>query len=91
METAIGAHLVRSTGPNFAVRYWRERDDEVDYVVRSGRNVAAIEVASGRVHGRSGLDAFARRFGKAQLLLVGPDGIGIEEFLLNEPSELIRG
>lgn len=90
VETAIGAHLVGSTGPRFAVQYWRERDDEVDYVVRSGRSLAAIEVGSGRGHGRSGLNAFTRRFGKAQLLVVGPDGIGTEEFLLKDPSQLIR-
>ena len=28
--------------------YWRERDQEVDFVVRSGRRLMAIQVKSGR-------------------------------------------
>lgn len=91
VETAVGAHLFASTGPHFEVQYWRERDREVDYVIRAGRKVAAIEVASGRgPHGRSGLEAFTRRFGQAQLLMIGPDGIGLEELLLSDPAKLIR-
>jgi Holliday junction resolvase-like predicted endonuclease len=34
---------------------WRDGDREVDFVVRSGQEVVAIEVKSGTGDGRSGL------------------------------------
>lgn len=55
----------------------------MDFVVRTGRAVTAIEVKSGR--GRDthpGLAAFADAFKPARKLLVGGDGIPVEEFLL---------
>ena len=44
------------------VYYWRERNREVDFVVRAGRAVVAIEVKSGRAPGRpAGLAAGRQR------------------------------
>ena len=57
---------------------------EVDFVVRAGRALTAIEVKSGR--GRDthpGLAAIAAAFRPTRTLLVGGDGIRPEEFLLN--------
>ena len=51
--------------------------------MRAGRAVTAIEVKSGR--GRDthpGLAAFADTFKSTRKLLVGGDGIPVEEFLL---------
>jgi hypothetical protein len=52
-------------------------------VVRRGRAVAAIEVKSGGA-GRHhpGLAAFADEFKPTRTLLVGGEGIALEEFLL---------
>ena len=62
--------------------YWRERSREVDFVVRAGKTVTAIEVKSGRVQNSfPGLAAFGAAFPRARKLLVGGDGIAIDEFL----------
>lgn len=83
-ESAVGAHLVnRTAGTAIEVLYWRERNHEVDYVLRSGKTVIAIEVKSGRApDALPGMDAFAVAFKPTRKLLVGGQGIGIEEFLL---------
>ena len=87
-ESAVGAHLANAAARGACeLFYWRERSREVDYVVRSGRSVLAIEVKSGRsMTGMPGLAAFTDAFRPRRTLLVGGDGIPIQEFLL-EPVE----
>lgn len=84
VESAIGAHLANAAAAGACdLCYWRERNHEVDFVVRAGRVVSAIEVKSGR--GREshpGVAAFAALFKPARKLLVGGDGIPVGEFLL---------
>ncbi|MBW6469427.1 MAG: DUF4143 domain-containing protein, partial [Coriobacteriia bacterium] len=83
VESAVGAYLLsRSATEDFAVNYWREGGNEVDFVVEAHGGVFAIEVKSGlasRHH--SGTAAFLRRYPSARPVLVGGDGIGIEDFL----------
>ena len=82
-ESAVGAHLVNAVAAGAcAVYYWRERNREVDFVVKAGRRLTAIEVKSGRapqVH--PGMAAFSITFKPQRTLLVGGDGIALEEFL----------
>ncbi|MCX7246792.1 MAG: hypothetical protein NTX31_03815, partial [Burkholderiales bacterium] len=62
--------------------YWRERNREVDFVLRVGRKLIAIEVKSGRSQDvLAGMQAFNAAFKPHRLLLVGGDGIAVDEFL----------
>ncbi len=87
-ESAVGAHLVNAAARGVCeVFYWRERNREVDFVVRAGRTLVAIEVKSGRAPDViPGLAVFAAEFKPRRTLLVGGDGIPVEEFLL-QPVE----
>ncbi|MGQ0735900.1 MAG: ATP-binding protein [Acidobacteriota bacterium] len=84
VESAVGAHLANAAAAGGCEAfYWRERNREVDFVMRAGKSVTAIEVKSGR--GRDthpGLGAFAASFTRTRGLLVGGDGIPLQEFLL---------
>ena len=84
VETAVGAHIVNgSMGTATDVFYWRDRGREVDFVVRRGKKLTAIEVKSGlRRDALAGLEVFGQRYRGAKKLLVGGDGIPVEEFLL---------
>lgn len=84
VESAVGAHLANAQAEGLCdVFYWRERSREVDYVVKAGRTVTAIEVKSGRMGDvLPGMAAFADAFHPQRMLLVGGDGISLEEFLL---------
>lgn len=88
VESAVGAHLVNAAAAGACeVFYWRERNREVDFVLKRGRRVVAIEVKSGRAPGAlPGMQAFNEAFRPDRLLLVGGDGIPIEEFLV-QPVE----
>jgi predicted AAA+ superfamily ATPase len=84
IESAVGAHLLNTAaGTQVQVFYWRDRGREVDFVLRSGNALTALEVKSGRrKEGLPGLEAFSRAFRPHRKLLVGGQGIPLEEFLL---------
>ncbi|MFN0069920.1 MAG: ATP-binding protein [Chloroflexota bacterium] len=83
VESAVGAHLMNAAAAgDCQVFYWRERNQEVDYVVQSGPWITAIEVKSGRApQAHPGLAAFSAAFHPHGTLLVGGDGIGLGDFL----------
>lgn len=83
VESAVGAHLANAAAAGLCeLFYWRDRNREVDFVVRAGRRLTAIEVKSGRVTGAlPGMEAFAGAFKPQRKLLVGGDGIPVHEFL----------
>lgn len=83
VESAVGAHLANTAAEStHELFYWRERGQEVDFVLRSGRKLVGIEVKSSRPRGaRAGLEEFSRAFSPDKILLVGGDGIPVEEFL----------
>ena len=76
-ESAVGAHLANAAAAgDCELFYWRERNREVDFVVRAGRQLTAIEVKSGRApQTHPGMAAFKSAFKPRRLLLVGGDGV----------------
>ncbi|MDN5861198.1 MAG: AAA family ATPase [Pseudonocardia sp.] len=93
VESAVGAHLVNTTtGPGATVTYWRDRHDEVDFVIGSASTLLAVEVKSGRHTGNfSGLDRFRREHPQARTLVVGSGGIELEEFLSSPAETWLHG
>lgn len=92
VESAVGAHLANAAmRGECEVHYWRERNHEVDFVVTAGRTVTAIEVKSGRSpQAHAGTAAFMESFGPQRALLVGGDGIGLEDFLAHPVDHWVR-
>lgn len=100
VESAVGAHLLNMAAVyGYEVFYWRETRMyknrqgkaqkgifEVDFVLKKGNSVVAIEVKSGRTDSLSGLSEFRKEFsegGVEQLtsaLVVGNQGLTFEEF-----------
>lgn len=83
VESAVGAHLANAAATgDCELYYWRERNQEVDFIVKAGRRFVAIEVKSGRAPlAHAGTTAFAQAFKVHRTLLVGSDGVSIEDFL----------
>ncbi|MBI3298907.1 MAG: ATP-binding protein [Elusimicrobia bacterium] len=93
VENAVGGHLLGALDPTTSqVYYWRERDREVDFVVKTPRALWAIEVKSGAAPGDgAGLRAFKRLWPEARPFIVGPGGMPLEEFFLADPADLFSG
>ncbi len=83
VESAIGASLINGIeGTPIRLHYWSARNREVDFVLTKGSTITAIEVKSGRHRGSlPGMEAFCKEFPVRRKLLVGRDGIGLEDFL----------
>jgi hypothetical protein len=88
----VGAHLSNAAAAGVCdLYYWRDRDREVDFVARAGHTLTAIEVKSGRARDvQSGLAAFAEAHRLKRKLLVGGDGIPLEEFLTRPVQYWVR-
>lgn len=89
IESAVGAHLANAAAAGECeLFYWRDRGQEVDFVVKTHSRLTAIEVKSGRApQAHPGTTAFAAAFKVRRTLLVGGDGISVEEFLKQSVSE----
>lgn len=87
-ESGIGSYIINQAFKHrFEVFYWRDRNLEVDYVLRKNNSLVAIEVKSNTERQTAGLDEFRRRFNPHAAFIVGDGGLSPEEFLsLNLPS-----
>ena len=87
VESAVGAYLLaRGQDEGFEVCWWRERDKEVDFVIKKGRLVTAIEVKSGRVKSVGGSLVFKQLHPEALSLIIGTANLTLEQFLLGEQA-----
>jgi predicted AAA+ superfamily ATPase len=89
VESSIGAHLVNySITESFSVHYWRERNEEVDFVLEKKGKVIGLEVKSGSAQSSSGIEAFKKAFNPDKVLLVGSSGLPWQDFLKINPVGL---
>ena len=102
VENAVGAKIqttIEKQGGELF--YWRERDREVDFVVKIGKKILAIEVKSGTIKNQpSGLGYFLKKYPQATGLMIcdtkdtsSSDSeiptIALENFFLNPGSALV--
>jgi predicted AAA+ superfamily ATPase len=92
VESCVGAHLANAAAAGeCALYYWRERGQEVDFVVKAGRRLVAIEVKTGRApQAHPGIAAFSAAFKPQRTLLVGGDGVAVDEFLAQPVMHWLR-
>lgn len=90
VESAVGTHLISNADElGCDLYYWREKNDEVDYIVKGGEKCIAIEVKSGRRGMNSGLPKFIEAFKPTKSFVVGSHGVKLEDFLSCNIEDLI--
>ncbi len=92
VESACGAYLLNAIrGTSVELYYWREDNQEVDFVLKKGNEITAIEVKSGKdsIY-QSGIDMFVEKFKPKTILLVGEQGLSVEEFLKTPLNHLMK-
>lgn len=79
LENCIIAHLLRL---HEGVYYWREKNFEVDVVLKAFGQLLALEIKSGhRVRNKSGLLSFGTQYAKSKSLIIGATGIPLTRVL----------
>lgn len=88
VESAIGAHLFSGAEENdYSVFYWRERDDEVDFIVATDDGCVAFEVKSGRRKMNCGMKEFTKAFHPLHAYIIGTGGISFDDFLSTDVTD----
>ena len=89
IESAVGAYLVNQSILNSCTfYYWRERNDEVDFILENQGKIIAIEVKSSYSRSKTGIEAFHRKFNPFKSYCIDNNGIPWQEFLKINPLEL---
>jgi predicted AAA+ superfamily ATPase len=90
VESAVGAHLLTGVSEKTCkLNYWSGANKEVDYVFSRKGKVIAIEVKSNRKKtSLPGISAFSNQFNVDKNLLIGGQGLPLEEFFMMQPEEL---
>lgn len=89
VESSVGAHLLNhSVSERYNLHYWREGNNEVDFIIEKGDKLIGLEVKSGVSADNAGMGIFNEKFHPNKMLLVGTGGIPYEEFLKINPKEL---
>ena len=81
-ESAIGAHIVSEAFVHrFEVYYWRDGNDEVDFILKKNKKIVALEVKSNGESQTTGMERFCKLFHPTASFIVGENGIKPEVFL----------
>lgn len=68
-ESVVGAALLQSQASLYS---WRENNQEIDFVLKTEKDLFAVEVKSGRRVKAQGMDGFLRKFPKAKQIVITP-------------------
>ena len=90
VESAVGCYLLdKADELEYTVYYWRENNEEVDFVVRRGERLLAIEVKSGRRQMNSGVGKFREQYRPQHTLMVGGDAMPVEQLFKGDIGTLL--
>ena len=71
VESCVGTHLINNADIcGYKLCYWRDGNDEVDYVISNGEDICAIEVKSGSRTANKGMQAFKEKYPNSKIYVV---------------------
>ena len=91
VESAVGAYLLSQAELyDMNIWYWRQKDEEVDFVLEWDNEIVGIEVKSNHEKMTNGLVTFRNLFHPKLALIVGHEGISIDTFLQMDIRKLFE-
>ena len=91
VESAVGCFLLDQADElEYQLYYWRENNEEVDFVIAYGERLIAIEVKSGRRQQNSGMGTFHSKYHPQYSLIVGGKAMPLEQFFSGDLSRLLQ-
>ena len=90
VESAVGCYLLdKADELDCDLFYWREDNEEVDFVLRRADKVLAIEVKSGKRQSNSGLSTFRQMYNPQHSLVVGGQALPLEDLFKGNIASLL--
>lgn len=91
VDNAVGATLLNQLqGTPYELYYWRQKGEEVDYILHAASTTWAIEVKSSRIKNPHGMRRFLELYPQAKPFIIGGSGMPLEEFF-NTPLREVFG
>lgn len=82
VEQAVGAHLINWTRENaHGLYYWRDGNDEVDFVLEKGKKLIGLEIKLGSATYHKGIQHFTKKYKPYKNLLISTESLPWQEFL----------
>ncbi len=82
IEQAVGAYLLNQSRINdFDLFYWRDVNEEVDFILKQKKKIVALEVKTTRAKFHKGLQKFSERYNTYKNILISSDSLPWYEFL----------
>lgn len=89
VESCVGAHFINySYSEDFKVFYWRENNDEVDFVLEYHGRCIAIEVKSSTQRTKNGMTAFVKAFSPDRVYAISESGLSWKDIIKINPTIL---
>lgn len=89
VESAVGAYLANEAMKGtINLYYWRDRNDEVDFVIERGDKLIGVEVKSTFSANKKGLMAFKKKFDPVKTITLDDRVFPWHEFIRIRPGEL---
>lgn len=89
VESAVGAYLANEAmKDSINLYYWRDRNDEVDFVIERGGKLIGVEVKSTFSRNKKGLIAFKKKFNPVKTITLDDNIFPWYEFIRINPAEL---
>jgi predicted AAA+ superfamily ATPase len=89
VESAVGCYLLdKADELDCDLFYWREDNEEVDFVLRRADKLLAIEVKSGKRQSNSGLSTFRQMYNPQHSLVVGGQALPLEDLFKGNIASL---
>lgn len=91
VEQTVGAYLLNLSRVNdFNLFYWREGNDEVDFILKKDKKIIALEVKSGKIKSHKGLNNFNKKYNPLRTILVSNEGLSWKDFISLDINELFE-
>lgn len=89
IESAVGAYLANeSLKGSISLFYWRDRNDEVDFVIERDGKIIGIEVKSTTSRNNRGMTSFQKKYHPFRTICIDENRMPWKEFIRLRPSEL---
>jgi len=82
VEQAVGSHLLNWARANEnGMYYWREGNDEVDFILTKGKKIIGLEIKLGKASYHKGIEHFNKKYKPYNNLLISSETLTWQEFL----------